>query len=82
MDDMDGDRRTDEIFWLADVKAGETKTYMLSLKGKDDASGECDGEKNTNADDGKWTYTALQLRDKADKHPDVLKVEALAKQRV
>ena len=82
LDDMDGDRRTDEIFWLADVKAGETKTYMLSLKGKDDASGECDGEKHTNADDGKWTYTALQLRDKADKHPDVLKVEAPGKSNV
>lgn len=82
LDDMDGDRRTDEIFWLADVKAGETKTYVLSLKGKDDASGECDVEENINADDGKWTYTALQLRDKADKHPDVLKVEAPGKSNV
>lgn len=72
LDDMDGDREADEAFFLADVKAGETKTYVLSLRGKKSAPAP---ESETGGEEA-FIYTALQLRDKADKHPDVLRVEA------
>lgn len=68
IDDTDGDRKTDEIFFLADMKAGEKKQYAVSLKGAKDT----DAEKKQES----FIYTALQLRDKADKHPNVLRVEA------
>lgn len=68
IDDMDGDRRADEIFFLADLKAGEKKQYIVSLKGTSDAAAPREQEQ--------FIYTALQLRDKAEKHPEVLRVEA------
>lgn len=75
VDDTDGDRKHDEIFFLADMKAGEKKQYMVSLKGTTVAD---EDKKVTDKDEEQepFIYTALQLRDKADKHPDVLRVEA------
>ena len=66
LDDMDGDLLADEVFFLADVKAGETLTYAVELTS--------DAKKDEGAKPR--IYTALQIRDKQDKHPDVLKVEA------
>lgn len=68
IDDTDGDRKADEIFFLADMRAGEKKQYVVSLK----AAKHQETEKELEP----FIYTALQLRDKADKHPDVVRVEA------
>lgn len=69
LDDMDGDFEYDELFWVTDLKAKESKTFVISLEDKAPAS-------NIPADPRIWT--ALQIRDKKDLHPDVLKVEAPA----
>lgn len=66
LDDMDGDLHADEVFFLVNLKGGETQTYDVELSGK--ASDETMAKQRV--------YTALQIRDKQDKHPDVLKVEA------
>ena len=65
LDDMDGDLRADEVFFLADMKGKETKTYEVELSAEE-----------TKTEVAPRIYTALQLRDKQDKHPDVLRVEA------
>lgn len=65
LDDMDGDLLMDEVFFLADIKAGETQVFDVELMAKE-AEGGVEPR----------IYTALQIRDKQDKHPDVLKVEA------
>ena len=65
LDDMDGDLRADEVFFLADMKGKETKTYEVKLSAEE-----------TKTEVAPRIYTALQLRDKQDKHPDVLRVEA------
>lgn len=65
LDDMDGDLLTDEVFFLTDIKAGETQTFDVELHAKE-----------TEVNVEPRIYTALQIRDKQDKHPDVLKVEA------
>ena len=65
LDDMDGDLLTDEVFFLTDIKAGETQTFDVELHAKE-----------TEVNVVPRIYTALQIRDKQDKHPDVLKVEA------
>lgn len=68
LDDMDGDLRADELFFLASLGGKETKTYEVTLFASLP-------ERNVPA----RIYTALQLRDKQDKHPDVLRVEASGK---
>ncbi|MBQ6965030.1 MAG: DUF4861 domain-containing protein [Bacteroidaceae bacterium] len=68
LDDMDGDLRADEVFFLYSFKALETKVFEVKLS----AQG---SEKEVKP----RIYCALQLRDKQDKHPDVLKVEAPGK---
>lgn len=68
LDDMDGDLFPDEVFFLADIKDKDTKIYEVKLSAKE-AKKEVEPR----------IYTALQLRDKQDKHPDVLKVEAPGK---
>ena len=68
LDDMDGDLRADEVFFLTDLKAGEKKTFEVTLSAQPQ-------EQQTEP----RIYTALQIRDKQDKHPDVLKVEAPGK---
>ena len=65
LDDMDGDQRADEVFFLADMKGKETKIYEVKLSAEE-----------TKTEVAPRIYTALQLRDKQDKHPDVLRVEA------
>lgn len=76
LDDMDGDLRNDELFFVTDIAARQTKTFEVTLS--------CDSTIATaesKALDEKMKkepriYTALQLRDKAGKYPDVLRVEA------
>lgn len=65
LDDMDGDLKADEVFFLADMKGKETKIYEVKLSAEE-----------TKTEVAPRIYTALQLRDKQDKHPDVLRVEA------
>ncbi|MCH5174610.1 MAG: DUF4861 domain-containing protein [Prevotellaceae bacterium] len=65
LDDMDGDLLVDEVFFLADIKAGETQVFDVELLAKE-----------TESRVEPRIYTALQIRDKQDKHPDVMKVEA------
>ena len=65
LDDMDGDLRPDEVFFLTDIGGGATQTFEVELA----ADGEAPSVEPR-------VYTALQIRDKQDKHPDVLKVEA------
>ena len=65
LDDMNGDLQADEVFFLTDIRAGETQTFAVELTAKE-AGGVIEPR----------IYTALQIRDKQDKHPDVLKVEA------
>ena len=67
LDDMDGDLRPDEVFFLTDIEDKELKTFEVKLSAKEEKSKK-EGEVRI--------YTALQLRDKQDKHPDVLRVEA------
>lgn len=68
LDDMDGDLCPDEVFFLADIKGKDTKTYEVKLSAKE-----------VKKEVEPRIYTALQLRDKQDKHPDVLRVEAPGK---
>lgn len=68
LDDMDGDLRPDEVFFLADIKGWDTKTYEVKLSAKE-AKKEVEPR----------IYTALQLRDQQDKHPYVLRIEASGK---
>ena len=65
LDDMNGDLLADEVFFLTDIKAGETQTFDVELKAEEEAYAMTPR-----------IYTALQIRDKQDKHPDVLRVEA------
>ena len=74
LDDMDGDGRPDEVFFLADIKDKDTKTFEVKLSAKEQ------GAKGKEQEDR--IYTALQLRDKQDKHPDVLRVEAPGKSNI
>ena len=74
LDDMDGNGRPDEVFFLADIKDKDTKTYEVKLSAKEQ------GAKGKEQEDR--IYTALQLRDKQDKHPDVLRVEASGKSNI
>lgn len=69
LDDMDGNFEYDELFWVTDLKAKESKTFQITLEGKTPTS-------IIPTDPRIWT--ALQIRDKKDLHPDVLKVEAPA----
>ena len=70
LDDMDGDLRPDEVFFLTDIKDKDTKTFEVKLSAK---------EEKAKKDVETRIYTALQLRDKQDKHPDVMRVEAPGK---
>ena len=74
LDDMDGNGRPDEVFFLADIKDKDTKTFEVKLSAKEQ------GAKGKEQEDR--IYTALQLRDKQDKHPDVLRVEASGKSNI
>ena len=70
LDDMDGNGLPDEVFFLADIKDKDTKTYEVKLSAKEEKAKK--GEEQR-------IYTALQLSDKKDKHPDVMRVEASGK---
>lgn len=70
LDDMDGNGLPDEVFFLADIKDKDTKTYEVKLSAKE--------EKAKKGEEPR-IYTALQLSDKKDKHPDVMRVEASGK---
>lgn len=65
LDDMDSNGLPDEVFFLADIKGKDSKTYEVKLSAKE-AKKEVEPR----------IYTALQLKDKGEKHPDVLRVEA------
>lgn len=67
LDDMDGNFSNDELFFVTDIKAKESKTFDITLDSQ---------SSNTNIQPRIWT--ALQIRDKKDLHPNVLKVEAPA----
>ena len=67
LDDMDGDLLPDEVFFLADIKGKDSKTYEVKLSAKE--------EKSKRVVEPR-IYTALQFRDRKDLHPDVLRVEA------
>jgi len=71
LDDMDGDLRADEVFFLYSFKALETKVFEVTLSAQE-------SEKDVKP----RIYCALQLRDKQDKHPDVLRVEAPGKSNI
>lgn len=68
LDDMDGNFTNDELFWVTDLKGKESKTFKVVVD---------DAEAAANTASPK-IWTALQIRDKKDLHPDVLKVEAPA----
>ncbi len=73
LDDMKGDDfKYDELFFVTDIKAHETKTFTVHINDNTPASEEAAKALSANP----RVYTALQLRDKAGKYPDVLKVEA------
>lgn len=74
LDDMDGNGRPDELFFLTDIKDKETKTFEVKLSAKEQGA-------RSKEQEGR-IYTALQLRDKQDKHPDVLRVEAPGKSNI
>lgn len=67
LDDMDGNLRPDEVFFLTDIKGKDTKTFEVKLSAKEEKKAKSATPR---------IYTALQIRDKQDKHPDVLRVEA------
>lgn len=67
LDDMDGNFSNEELFFVTDIKAKESKTFDITLDSQ---------SSNTNIQPRIWT--ALQIRDKKDLHPNVLKVEAPA----
>ncbi len=71
LDDMDGDLRADEVFFLTDMKGKETKTFEVTLL-----------PQAISPYMATRIYTALQIRDKQDKHPDVLRVEASGKSNI
>ena len=77
LDDMDGDGLPDEVFFLADIKDKDIKTYEVKLSAKEEKRGKEQGARGEER-----IYTALQLRDKQDKHPDVLRVEAPGKSNI
>lgn len=66
LDDMDGDFATDEVFWTTDIKAHESQTFDVTL---------CSEETSDDAQE-QHIYSVLQIRDKKDLHPNVLKIEA------
>ena len=77
LDDMDGDGLPDEVFFLADIKDKDIKTYEVKLSAKEEKRSKEQGARGEER-----IYTALQLRDKQDKHPDVLRVEAPGKSNI
>ena len=84
LDDMNGDGLPDEVFFLADIKDKDIKTYEVKLSAKEDERGKGQGArgKEHGARGEERIYTALQLRDNQDKHPDVLRVEAPGKSNI
>lgn len=73
MDDMDGDFETDELFWVADINAHETQVYDVTL---------CDDAMEGKSVVTPRIYSVLQIRDKKDLYPNVLKVEAPAESNI
>ena len=72
LDDMDGDFEYDELFFVTDIKAHESKVFDVNLSATNDESNKFVALKG----DENKIYTALQFRDKKDKYPDLLRVEA------
>lgn len=72
LDDMDGDYCKDELFFLTDIRAKEKKTFTVTL------TDEVPQQQDVAAVVPR-IYTALQIRDKKDLHPDVSRVEAPGK---
>lgn len=73
LDDMDGNLCPDEVFFLVDLKGKDTKTFEVKLSAQENKKGK---------EVEPRIYTALQIRDKQDKHPDVLRVEAPGKSNI
>lgn len=74
LDDMDGDMKNDELFFVIDVKANEKKILDVLFYFSENSF-------NKDYPDGlpqvkDRVYTALQFRDKKDRFPDLLRVEA------
>lgn len=89
LDDMDGDMYPDELFFVVDIKAHEKKTLDLVMYRmidflSDKKNWPYVGPKESFEKDypnglpqvKDRVYTALQFRDKKDRFPDLLKVEA------
>jgi len=72
LDDMDADLNADELFFLTDLKPHESKTFDITLSVMPTEEMKQRGETKPRI------YTALQIRDKKDLHPDVRRIEAPA----
>ena len=72
LDDLNGDLRYDELFFVTDIPAHTTQTFTITLNADSPEAAEM--KKSLEA--SPRIYTALQLRDKKDLHPDVRRVEA------
>ena len=71
LDDLDGNFCNDELFFVTDLKAKESKTFDITLQAQPiSPTGGTEGSSRI--------WTALQIRDKKDLHPNVMKVEAPA----
>lgn len=68
LDDMDGDFKADELFFVADITPPRAPmTFEVTLSAE-----------KSNDEVKPRVYTALQIRDKKDLHPDVMHIEAPA----
>lgn len=72
LDDLNGDLRYDELFFVTDIPAHTTQTFTITLNADTPEAAEV----KTSLEASPRIYTALQLRDKKDLHPDVRRVEA------
>ena len=72
LDDLNGDLRYDELFFVTDIPAHTTQTFTITLNAD---TPEAAAVKQA-LESSPRIYTALQLRDKKDLHPDVRRVEA------
>jgi len=72
LDDLDDDLRYDELFFVTNIPAHSKKTFTIVLNEDSQAAVEVEGDIEANP----RIYTALQLRDKKNLHPNVRRVEA------
>jgi len=65
LDDIDGDYLNDELFFVTDIKAHEKKEFEVTLV-----------DSVIPIEETNRIYSALQFRDKKDRFPDLMSVEA------